>query len=79
MILLRDAPLSVSFLVRVLLLFGKARFVSGAWSSCRPPFLLNYQSTGDRFAETALGSFTVAELASRVARDDTNCAFLADA
>ncbi len=79
MILLRAAPLSVSFLVRVLFLFGKARFVSGAGSSCRPPFLRNYQSAADRFAEPPLGSLTVAELASRVARNDTNCAFLADA
>lgn len=79
MILLRDAPLSVSFLVRVLFLFGEARFVRGAWSSCRPPFFLNYQGTGDRFAEPSLGGLAVAELASGVAGDDTNRAFLADA
>src|SRR5687767_1912996 len=79
MISLRDAPLSVSFLVRVLFLFGEARFVGGAWSSCRPPLLLNDQSTGDRFPEPSLGGLAVAKLASRVARDDANCAFFADA
>lgn len=79
MTLVRDTPLALTFLVRVFLLFGEARFVRGAWTSCRLALLRNNQSLRDRFRETLLGCLTISQLASRVTCDDADRTFFAEA
>ena len=79
MILLRGALLPVSFLVRVLLLFREARLVCGARFSCRLAFFLHPERASDELAKTLFGRLTIAQLAARVARDNSHRAFFAQA
>ena len=76
MILLRGAPRSL--LVGMLFLLGESRFVCGAGTSGWFSSLLNRQRFRDELPKAALGCLAISQLTACVARDNSNCAFLAE-
>ena len=75
MILLRDAP--VSFLVGMFLLLGEACFVGRAWPASGAALLADRERSRDEIRKAFLGPLAIPGLASRVACDDPDRAFLA--
>lgn len=79
MILLRDTVLPLTFLFRVFLLFCQTRFVGSARAPCWLSLSRHYERLGNDVRKSLLGCFAVSQLASRLARDDANGAFIAQA
>jgi hypothetical protein len=66
MILLRDAPLALSFLVGMFLLLGEPRFVRSARASGGLALSRNGKRFLDQLVEPLLRDLAIPELASRI-------------